>query len=94
MSNYPVSVTLMDCIEITTADNGFVLRYKDPVIVEQNADGDGGWKDPYRSRVYSTPETLAEDLTKLLPLMKQRSKETNEAQTYAAELNRVFAEQE
>ncbi|MNM65407.1 hypothetical protein D3C81_768540 [compost metagenome] len=93
MRDDPVLVANMDCIEIKTADNGFVLSYKDPVIVKQNAENDG-WQDPYRSRVYNTPEALAADLTKLLPLMKQHSAERNEAQDYAAELNKAFAEQD
>lgn len=82
----------MDCIEINVADNGFVLRYKDPVIAEKNANSDG-WQDPYRSRVYNTPEALAADLTKLLPLMKQHTEDKNEAQEYSDELNRAFSEQ-
>ena len=80
----------MDCIEISAADNGFVLRYKDPEIVKRNAESESGWQDPYRSRVYPDPTALAEDLTKLLPLMKQYSEERDEATEYRAALHEAF----
>lgn len=93
MSDYPVQVATMDCIEINTADNGFVLRYKDPVIAKKNAESDG-WEDPYRNRVYETPEALVADLSKLLPLMKEHAEERTAAQDYSAELKQAFAEQD
>ena len=80
----------MDCIEISAADNGFVLRYKDPEIVKRNAESDRGWQDPHRSRVYPDPQTLADDLTKLLPLMKEYSEERDESAEYRDALNEAF----
>lgn len=80
----------MDCIEISAADNGFVLRYKDPEIAKRNADSERGWEDPYRSRVYPDAQTLADDLTKLLPLMKEYSEERDESAEYRDALNEAF----
>jgi hypothetical protein len=81
----------MDCIEIGSADNGFVLRYKDPEIIKANADSDG-WQDPYRSRVYDSADKLADDLKRLLPIMKQYGDEKNEADEYRSAMAEAFAQ--
>jgi len=80
----------MSRIRIETADNGFVLEYDDPQIVEENEDSDK-WNDPSRSRVYSTAEALLADLKSLLPLMKDQDDEKDEAKQYSQALNEAFA---
>lgn len=80
----------MDCIEIKTADNGFVLSYRDPEIVKQNSTSDG-WTDPYRSRVYDTPQALTADLEKLLPIMAEFAKEEDEVDEYKSAIAEAFS---
>lgn len=80
----------MACIEIETADNGFVLEYDDPEIVSSNASSDS-WTDPTRQRVYATAEALMADLKTLLPLMKAQDDEKDQASQYKSALNEVFA---
>lgn len=82
-----------DCIEITAADNGYVLRYKDPELVERNANSEG-WVDPYKSRVYNDPEQLTADLSKLLPLMLKYANERSESDEYKDALAEAFARSE
>lgn len=82
----------MDSIDICLADNGYLLKYRDPKLVAQNK-GDGPWVDPYRSRVYETAETLMAGLTALLPLMKeeQASKTDDE---FSAAFNEALSQAE
>lgn len=80
----------MDSIEISTADNGFVLRYRDPEITKANRKNDC-WEDPYRSRVYNTPESLTADLVKILPVfMEMNNEEKSEVDEYRGALAEAF----
>jgi hypothetical protein len=81
----------MDSIEIKVADNGFVLCYRDPEIVKKNANSDS-WTDPYRQRVYNSPEALGADLSKLLPIMKEYGEEKDDASEYSLALSEAFGD--
>lgn len=83
---------MSDCIEITAADNGFVLRYKDPEIVKNNVANEG-WVDPYKSRVYNDPTQLTADLAQLLPIMLEYSTERDTADEYKQALAEAFGKE-
>ena len=59
----------MDNIRITIAENGYMIEYDDPAIVEENIKANT-WKDPGTYRVYGTQAALMEDLAALLPNLK------------------------
>ena len=50
----------MDKIKIKAAQNGFILEYEDPAVVEENANSKSGWKDPETNKVYTDPKALPE----------------------------------
>ena len=79
----------MDMIEIACADNGFVMRYKDMEVVAKNRTSDG-WQDPWRQRVYETPEALTADLAKVLPLMREYKEEQSEQVEFADAIAEAF----
>lgn len=79
----------MDEIEIKLADNGFVLKYRDPQIVARNRTSDS-YEDPCRARVYETAEALTADLAKLLPMMQAHAEEKDDAKEYASALSEAF----
>lgn len=60
----------MDSIKIKVAENGYMVEYDDPAIVEANSKPDAKWQDPETYRVYATQAALMEDLAALLPGLK------------------------
>ena len=80
----------MDEIEITLAENGFVLEYADPAISEANSKEGAKWKDPKVERVYTTQQALLKDLGALLPTMAKAK--TTKADEYNSAFNEAIAE--
>lgn len=70
----------MDKIEIKVAENGFIVEYDDPTIVEANSksQGPGDWKDPETYKVYPDVASLIRDLTTMLPNLKPEKSATEE----------------
>lgn len=70
----------MDKIEIKVAENGFIVEYDDPAIVEANnkSKGMGEWKDPETYKVYPDVASLIRDLTDMLPNLKPEKSATEE----------------
>lgn len=68
----------MDKIEIKVAENGFIVEYDDPAIVEQNSKAEGKWQDPETYKVYLDVASLIRDLTAMLPNLKPAKSPTEE----------------
>ena len=78
-------------VRIALADNGYVLKFDDPEILERNRDSDR-WQDPERQRVYSSPEALVADLSNLLPLLEKGEDESSD--TYKGALAEAFSKED
>jgi len=84
---------MSNCVRITTAENGYVLEYEDPEVRKKNRDNCCPWEDPWKQRVYDTPEALAADLVRVLPIMKEQGKEAMEpAEEFKTALSQAFKE--
>ncbi|WP_288074902.1 hypothetical protein [Pseudomonas sp.] len=57
-------------IEIEVAENGYIVEYKDPQIMEANSKDGAKWEDPHVQRVYATQAAMMEDLASILPALK------------------------
>ena len=68
----------MSCIEIKAAENGFIVEYDDPAIVEANSQSEGKWQDPETCKVYPDVASLIRDLTAMLPNLKPAKSPTEE----------------
>lgn len=59
------------CCRIERHANGFTVSMRDPEIEKRNNKGKGGWRDPWRSFVFTDikklTEFLTENLEKALP---------------------------
>ena len=53
-----VAPMMDDRITIKMADNGYVLEYSDPKIVERNRKSDEGFEDPEVNKVYPDAKSL------------------------------------
>lgn len=53
-----VAPMMDDRVTINMADNGYVLEYSDPKIVERNRNSDEGFEDPEVSKVYPDVKSL------------------------------------
>ncbi|MNN26093.1 hypothetical protein D3C81_1395910 [compost metagenome] len=71
----------MDSIKIKVADNGYMVEFDDPAIVEANSKNPENWKDPETYRVYATQAALIEDLAALLPGLKMHEPDPNAEDT-------------
>lgn len=83
---------MIHSIEIDAADNGYVLKYRDPEIERRNRDSDC-WMDPHKSRVYADVAHLTADLAKLLPIMLERSAENSEHNEYKSAFAEAFSKE-
>lgn len=70
----------MDKIKIKMAENGFIVEYDDPAVVEANSKPDSRWQDPETYKVYPDVASLIQDLTAMLPNLKPE-KTPNEEHT-------------
>ena len=68
----------MSCIEIKAAENGFIVEYDDPAIVDANQKSSSKWQDPEVYRVYPDVDKLLADLPGLLADLKPESTETDD----------------
>lgn len=68
----------MDKIKIKMAENGFIVEYDDPAIVEANGKPDSKWQDPEVYKVYPDAASLVQDLTAMLPNLKPEKSPTEE----------------
>lgn len=68
----------MDKIEIKVAENGFIVEYDDPAIIEANSQSEGKWQDPETYKVYPDVASLIRDLTAMLPNLKPAKSPTEE----------------
>lgn len=68
----------MDKIKIKAAQNGFILEYEDPAVVEENANSKSGWKDPETHKVYTDPKALLKDIEAMLPMLTAGEKEQSD----------------
>lgn len=75
----------MNEYHISRAENGFVLRYDDPKIMENNHKEDAKWKDPTVTKVYETDAALIQDLAAMLPKMHNGKK--NNSDDYKSAFN-------
>lgn len=75
----------MNEYHISRAENGFVLRYDDPKITENNHKEDAKWKDPTVTKVYETDAALIQDLAAMLPKMHNGKK--NNSDDYKSAFN-------
>lgn len=75
-------------IEIEVAENGYIVQWKDPAVMEANSKEGAKWKDPTIQRVYSTQAALMEDLATILPGLKPT--EPNPAAEDTAAFNEAF----
>ena len=78
----------MDELKIKVADNGYVVEYEDEKIVAANSKEGAKWKDPETYRVYSTQAALVQDLTSLLPKLKNN--EPNPKDEDTSSFNEAF----
>lgn len=75
----------MNEYHISRAENGFVLRYDDPKIVENNRKPDTRYQNPTVTRVYETDAALIQDLAAMLPKMHNNPK--NKSDDYKSAFN-------
>ena len=75
-------------IEIEVAENGYIVEWHDPAIMEANSKEGAKWQDPKVQRVYSTQAALIEDLATILPGLKPM--EPNPAAEDTAAFNEAF----
>lgn len=68
----------MDKIKIKMAENGFIVEYDDPAIVEANSKPDAQWQDPETYKVYPDVAGLIQDLTAMLPNLTPEKSATEE----------------
>ena len=59
-------------LEIEVAQNGFILKYRDPDVVASNRNSDSKtpWMDPCKRLVYPDAGALVSALTKILPAVQ------------------------
>lgn len=75
----------MNEYHISRAENGFVLRYEDPKIMEKNRKDGAKWQSPTVTRVYETDAALIQDLASMLPNMHNGKK--NNSDDYKSAFN-------
>lgn len=80
----------MNEYHISRAENGFVLRYDDPKIVDANRKDGAKWKNPSVTRVYESDAALIQDLAAMLPKMHNGKK--NDSDDYKSAFNEAASE--
>lgn len=74
-------------IVVRVADNGFVLEYDDPKIVERNRNDEGEFQDPEVSKVYPDSDSLMRGVQAAVSVVTGQDQQDS-----SAEFEQAFAE--
>lgn len=64
---------------VEVADNGFVIRYDDPEVMQKNRDSDDKWEDPERTAVFKTVDEMKEGLNSVVETVTKAAAMESEA---------------
>jgi len=81
-----------DRVEIRFAENGFVLRYADPEIVEKNRESEEGYEDPDVEQVFNDYDSLMEGVGRVVSMISDQAGEEAAERSPEEDFNQAFDE--